>query len=670
MTVSTTNLDELAINTIRTLSMDAVQKANSGHPGLPMGAAGMAYVLWTRFMRFNPRDPGWFDRDRFVLSAGHGSMLLYRLLYLTGYDLTLDDIKQFRQFGSRTPGHPEYRVTPGVEVTTGPLGQGFANAVGMAMAEVFLAATFNRPAHTVVDHYTYAICSDGDLMEGVASEAASFAGHLKLGKLIVLYDDNNVSLDGPTQMAFTEDRCKRFDAYGWHVQQIDGMDVEAVQRALEAAKAERERPSFIAARTHLGYGAPHKQDTAAAHGSPLGEDEVRAAKQFYGWDPDVHFAVPDAALAHFRSAIDRGRDWQAEWQQRWAAYARAYPDEARTLTQAIDQQLPPDCFADLPRFGVEAKSMATRNASGEALNAIAKHLPTLFGGSADLKSSTETEIKGAPPFEPDSPTGRNIWFGVREHGMGGALNGLTVHGGVYPYGGTFFTFSDYMRPSVRLASLMEITPIYVWTHDSIGLGEDGPTHQPVEHLMALRVIPELTMIRPGDANETVYAWRAALENRHGPTGLVLTRQRVPIIDQNKYGSAEGLLRGAYVVLDAPGGQPEVILIGTGSELQLALGAAEQLQAQGIRARAVSMPSWELFDRQPQEYRDAVLPPSVTARVSVEAGVTMGWCRYIGDRGLAVGIDHFGASAPGEVNMEKFGFTVANVVQHALRALGR
>ena len=670
MTVSTTNLDELAINTIRTLSMDAVQKANSGHPGLPMGAAGMAYVLWTRFMRFNPRDPGWFDRDRFVLSAGHGSMLLYSPLYLTGYDLTLDDIKQFRQFGSRTPGHPEYRVTPGVEVTTGPLGQGFANAVGMAMAEVFLAATFNRPAHTVVDHYTYAICSDGDLMEGVASEAASFAGHLKLGKLIVLYDDNNVSLDGPTQMAFTEDRCKRFDAYGWHVQQIDGMDVEAVQRALEAAKAERERPSFIAARTHLGYGAPHKQDTAAAHGSPLGEDEVRAAKQFYGWDPDVHFAVPDAALAHFRSAIDRGRDWQAEWQQRWAAYARAYPDEARTLTQAIDQQLPPDCFADLPRFGVEAKSMATRNASGEALNAIAKHLPTLFGGSADLKSSTETEIKGAPPFEPDSPTGRNIWFGVREHGMGGALNGLTVHGGVYPYGGTFFTFSDYMRPSVRLASLMEITPIYVWTHDSIGLGEDGPTHQPVEHLMALRVIPELTMIRPGDANETVYAWRAALENRHGPTGLVLTRQRGPIIDQNKYGSAEGLLRGAYVVLDAPGGQPEVILIGTGSELQLALGAAEQLQAQGIRARAVSMPSWELFDRQPQEYRDAVLPPSVTARVSVEAGVTMGWCRYIGDRGLAVGIDHFGASAPGEVNMEKFGFTVANVVQHALRALGR
>jgi transketolase len=670
MTTSTQNLDELSINTIRTLSMDAVQKANSGHPGLPMGAATMAYVLWTRFLCFNPRDPNWFNRDRFVLSAGHGSMLLYSLLFLSGYDLGLEDIEQFRQWRSKTPGHPEHGVTPGVEVTTGPLGQGFGNAVGMAMAEAFLAATFNRPGHQIVDHYTYGICSDGDLMEGISAEAASLAGHLKLGKLIFLYDDNLISLDGDTEMSFTEDRALRFEAYGWHVQKINGMDADEVDRALVAAREERERPSMIVARTHIGYGAPHKQDTAQAHGSPLGEPEIRAAKQFYGWNPDEHFAVPDDALSNFRKAIERGRDWQAAWQRRWDAYTEAYPDLAQTLDQAIKRELPADCFADLPRYGAGAAATATRNASGDAINAIAPHLPTLFGGSADLKSSTETEIKGSPPFEPGSRAGRNIWFGVREHAMAAAVNGMVVHTGVYPFGATFFNFSDYMRGSVRLAALMEIPSIFIWTHDSIGLGEDGPTHQPVEQLMALRAMPNFTLIRPGDANETAFAWQAALQAKHGPTGLVLSRQKLPIINQQTHGTAEGLLRGAYTLLDARGGRSELIIIGTGSEVQLALAAAEQLQQQGIGARAVSMPSWELFERQPQEYRESVLPPSVRARVSVEAGATLGWCRYIGDLGASVGIDHFGASAPGETVLAQFGFTVENVVKQALESLRR
>ncbi|MGI8554259.1 MAG: transketolase [Dehalococcoidia bacterium] len=670
MTTTTQNLDELSINTIRTLSIDTVQKANSGHPGLPMGAAAMAYVLWTRFMKFNPRDPGWFDRDRFVLSAGHGSALLYSLLYLTGYDLGMDDLQQFRQWESKTPGHPEYRVTPGVEVTTGPLGQGFANAVGMAMAEAFLGATFNKPGHEIINHYTYGICSDGDLMEGVCAEAASLAGHLKLGKLIFLYDDNSISLDGDTEMAFTEDRALRFEAMGWHVQRINGMDIGEVERAMRAAQEARDRPSLIDAKTHIGYGAPHKQDSSKAHGNPLGEDEVRAAKQFYGWDPDKQFYVPDDALANFRKAVDRGREWQQDWQQRWESYEQAYPDEARTLTQAIHDDLPAACFDDLPRYSPNDKPKATRNASGDAINVLAKHLPTLFGGSADLKSSTETEIRDDPPFEPGSYAGRNIWFGVREHAMGAAVNGMTAHGGIYGYGGTFFNFSDYMRGAVRLAALMNLPSIFVWTHDSIGLGEDGPTHQPIEQLMALRAMPELTLIRPADGNETSYAWRAALENKKHPTGLVLARQTAPYLDQSKYGSAEGLLKGAYVLLDAPNGRPEVILIGTGTEVQLALAAAEQLRSQGIMARAVSMPSWELFERQSQEYRDSVLPPAVKARVSVEAGTTFGWCKYVGDQGQSVGVDHFGASAPGGTVMKQFGFTVENVVQHAMRALGR
>ena len=670
MTSTIQDLDELSINTIRTLSMDAVQQANSGHPGMPMGAATMAYVLWKRFLRFNPSNPHWFNRDRFVLSAGHGSMLLYSLLYLTGYGLTLDDIEHFRQWDSRTPGHPEYGLTPGVDVTTGPLGQGFGNAVGMAMAEAFLAATFNRPGHEIVDHYTYGICSDGDLMEGVASEAASLAGHLKLGKLIFLYDDNNVSLDGDTEMAFTEDRALRFDAYGWHTQSIDGMDAIQVERALTLAREELDRPSLILARTHIGYGAPHKQDTSQAHGAPLGEDEVRAAKSFYGWDPEAHFRVPEEVLASFRSAVDRGRDLEAHWDRRWVAYERDYAADARALRRAIDRDLPEEAFRDLPRYAGDAGSLATRNASGEAINALAKSLPTLFGGSADLKSSTETEIKGAAPFEPGSRAGRNVWFGVREHAMGAAVNGMTAHGGVYAFGGTFFTFSDYMRPSVRLAALMGIPSVFVWTHDSVGLGEDGPTHQPIEQLMSLRCVPKLTMIRPADPNETAYAWRAALENHDGPTGLVLTRQRLPIIDQTKYGTADGLLRGAYVLLDSRDGPPELIIIASGSEVQLAIGAAEALQADGIAARAVSMPSWELFERQSDAYRDSVLPAAASARVSVEAGVTLGWERYLGSRGIAVGIDHFGASAPGEVVLEKLGFTTANVIEQARKLLAR
>jgi transketolase len=540
----------------------------------------------------------------------------------------------------------------------------------MAMAEAFLAATFNRPGHEIVNHYTYGICSDGDLMEGISGEAASLAGHLKLGKLIFLYDDNNISLDGDTEMAYTEDRALRFEAYDWHVQKIDGMDAAAVQRSLTAARDERDRPSLILARTHIGYGAPHKQDTSQAHGSPLGEEEVRAAKSFYGWDPNAHFEVPEDVLRHFRSALEHGRQVETDWRERWDAYRRAFPMDADELERAQAREFAADVFADLPVVEPVDGGMATRNASGEAINAIAKHLPTLFGGSADLKSSTETEIKGSPPFETGSMGGRTVWFGVREHAMGAAVNGMVVHGGVYAFGGTFFNFSDYMRPSVRLAALMEVPSIFVWTHDSVGLGEDGPTHQPIEQLMSLRAMPNFTLFRPGDANETVYAWRAALENRSGPTGLVLTRQKIPVLDRARYAPAEGTLRGAYTVLDAPGENPQVIIIGTGSELQLAIGAAEQLQSQGIGARAVSMPCWELFEAQPPEYRDAVLPPSVRSRVSVEAGATFGWCRYVGDQGLAVGIDRFGASAPGETNMEQFGFTIDNVVQHALRALGR
>ncbi len=669
-----TELDQLCINTLRTLAMDGVQKANSGHPGLPMGAAAMAYVLWTRFLRHNPVNPAWVDRDRFVLSAGHGSMLLYGLLHLTGYDLPLEELQSFRQWGSRTPGHPEHGLTAGVETTTGPLGQGFANGVGMAIAEAYLAAHFNRPGHKIVDHYVYAIVSDGDLMEGIASEAASLAGHLRLGKQIYLYDDNRISIEGSTDLAFTEDRGRRFEAYGWHVQHVDGYDLEGIAAAISAAQTDP-RPSLIAARTHIGYGSPNKQDTAGVHGSPLGEEELRLTKENLGWPTEPPFFIPDPALAHFREAEEKGSAWEAEWQARFEAYAAEYPDLAEEWRTTQAGELPVGWDADLPTFELEDGPLATRIASGKVLNAIAPHLPTLIGGSADLAPSCKTYLDGYGDFSADNPGGRNFHFGVREHAMGGILSGMALHGGVIPYGSTFLVFSDYVRPSIRLAAMMELPVVYVFTHDSIGIGEDGPTHQPVEQLAALRAIPHLTVIRPADANETVAAWRVALERRKGPVALLLTRQKLPVLDRAISASPDGLARGAYVLSDVDGGRPKarssaVILIATGSEVHVALAAQERLAEQGVMARVVSMPSWELFERQPQSYRDAVLPPEVTARLAIEAGVPQGWRRYVGDRGDVIGIEGFGASAPYEVLWEKYGFTAENIAARALAMLGK
>jgi len=663
------DLDQLCINTIRTLAMDGVQKANSGHPGLPMGAAAMAYVLWTRFLQHNPANPAWLDRDRFVLSAGHGSMLLYSLLHLTGYDLPLEELQSFRQWGSRTPGHPEYGLTAGVETTTGPLGQGFTNGVGMAIAEAYLAAYFNRPGHKIVDHYVYAIVSDGDLMEGVASEAASLAGHLRLGKLIYLYDDNRISIEGSTDLTFTEDRGRRFEAYGWHVQHVDGYDLEGIAAAIGAAQADP-RPSLIVARTHIGYGSPNKQDTAGVHGAPLGEEELRLTKENLGWPTEPPFLIPDQALAHFRQAVEQGRAWEAKWQARFQAYAAEYPDLAEEWRMAVAGELPAGWDADLPTFKPEDGPLATRVASGKVLNAIATHLPTLIGGSADLEPSCKTYLNGYGDFSADNPGGRNLHFGVREHAMGGILSGMALHGGVIPYGGTFLVFSDYMRPSIRLAAMMELPVVYVFTHDSIGIGEDGPTHQPVEQLAALRAIPHLTVIRPADAAETVVAWRVALEHRKGPVALLLTRQKLPVLDRAVLAPADGLVRGAYVLAEAEGERPDVILIATGSEVHPALAARERLAEQGVRARVVSMPSWEFFERQPQSYRDEVLPPEVTARLAIEAGVPQGWRRYVGDRGEVIGIEGFGASAPYKVLWEKYGFTAENVAARALEMLGK
>ncbi len=663
-----TDLDQLCINTIRTLAMDAVQRAKSGHPGMPMGAADMAYVLWTRFLRHNPANPHWPDRDRFVLSAGHGSMLLYSLLHLTGYDLPLEELMNFRQWGSRTPGHPEYGLTPGVETTTGPLGQGFANGVGMAIAEAYLAARFNRPSHKIVDHYVYAIVSDGDLMEGIASEAASLAGHLRLGKLIYLYDDNRISIEGSTDLAFTEDRGRRFEAYGWHVQHVDGYDLEGIAAAIRAAQQDP-RPSLIMARTHLAYGSPHKQDRAEAHGAPLGEEEVRLTKENLGWPTEPPFFIPEEALAHFRQALERGRAWEAEWRARFDAYAAEYPDLAEEWRMALAGELPPGWDAALPVFKPEDGPMATRAASGRVLNAIAPRLPSLIGGSADLAPSTKTYLEGLGDFGADNRLGRNLHFGVREHAMGGILNGMALHGGVIPFGGTFLVFSDYMRPSIRMAAIMGLHVIYVFSHDSLWIGEDGPTHQPVEQLAALRAIPNLTVIRPADANETVVAWRVALEHRSGPVALVLSRQALPILDRASLAPAEGLARGAYILAEAEGGRPQVILIATGSEVHLALEARELLAERGVRARVVNMPSWELFDRQPESYRQAVLPPEVMARLAIEAGVSQGWHRYVGPAGDVMSIERFGASAPYKVLQEKFGFTAENVVERALALLG-
>lgn len=681
--LSVSKLDALCINTIRFLSVDAVQKANSGHPGLPMGAAPMAYVLWTHFLRHNPANPRWFDRDRFVLSAGHGSMLLYSLLYLTGYDLPLEQIKQFRQWGSITPGHPESELTPGVETTTGPLGQGFGNGVGMAIAEAHLAARYNRPGLEVINHHTYGLVSDGDLMEGVGSEAASLAGHLKLGKLIYMYDDNRISLAGSTDLTFTEDRAKRFEAYGWYTQRIeDGNDLEAVSRALEAARNETERPSLILVRTHIGYGSPHKQDTFEAHGSPLGEEEVKLTKKNLGWPVEPSFYVPDEALAHFREAVGRGKQAEAAWRTEFEAYRAEYPDLAQGLEQMIRGELPEGWDADIPVFEPDPEGMKTRVASGKVMNAIAPKLPGLMGGAADLRPSTHTGLEGlgdfGSPEEPDdiqgsvgggwSYAGRNLHFGVREHGMGAILNGMAAHGGLIPFGATFLIFSDYMRPVMRLAAMMGHRVIYVFTHDSIGLGEDGPTHQPVEQLASLRAIPKLVVVRPSDANEAAVAWQVAIETHDRPVALVFTRQEVPILDRSHLAPASGLRRGAYVLSDAPDEQPDVILVASGSEVSLILEAQNELQNQGIEARVVAMPSWELFDAQPQEYRDSVLLASVSARLAVEAGVAQGWHRYVGDNGGVISVDRFGASAPGEIVMREYGFSVDHVVSEALDLL--
>jgi transketolase len=681
---SDSNLDQSCIDTLRFLSVDAVENARSGHPGLPMGAAPMAYVLWTHFLKHNPANPGWADRDRFVLSAGHGSMLLYGLLHLTGYDVSLEQIRQFRQWGSITAGHPERGLTPGVEVTTGPLGQGFGNGVGMAIAQAHLAARYNRAGFEVIDHFTYAIVSDGDLMEGVASEAASLAGHLKLGKLVYLYDDNQVTLSAGTDIAFTEDRARRFEAYGWHTRSVsDGNDLAAIDDALRAARAETGRPSLILVRTHLGYGSPDKQDTFEAHGSPLGPDEALRTKRNLHWPEAPPFLVPEPVLAHFRRAIERGEQAETTWNERFSAYAEAFPDLARELRQTLRGELSANWDSDIPHFPPDAKGIATRVASGKVMNAVAPRVPGLMGGSADLDPSTFTALAGLGDFEPPgasarnrqgsqgggwSLSGRNLHFGVREHAMGAILNGLAAHGGTVPFGATFLIFSDYMRPSIRLAALMGLHVIYVFTHDSIALGEDGTTHQPVEQLAGLRSMPRLVVIRPCDANETAVAWRVALEMRDRPVTLVLTRQHVPTLDRTRFAAADGLRRGAYIVSEASNAKPDLMLIATGSEVSLAMAAAQNLEAQKIRVRVVSMPSWELFDAEPREYRDAVLSPPIRARLAVEAGASQGWHRYVGDRGDVLGIDRFGASAPGDVLLREYGFTVENVCRRALALL--
>jgi transketolase len=663
MTDAAENLDQLAIDTIRTLSIDGVQKANSGHPGAPMGMAPMAYTLWTRFMHHAPTEPTWPNRDRFILSAGHASMLLYSLLYLTGYGVSLEDVQSFRQWGSRTPGHPEHGMTPGVEATTGPLGQGFANAVGMAIAQKRLAAEFNRPGHELIDHFIYSICSDGDIQEGISAEAASLAGHLRLGKLIFLYDDNDIQLDGPTGLAFSESVVDRFDAYRWHTQRVeDGNDVQAIGAAIAAAQAD-ERPSLIAVRTHIGFGAPTKHDSQKAHGSPLGEEEVRGAKIAYGWDPDKHFFVPDAALKQFRAAVPNGEKLVAEWHGRFEAYAAAFPEEAAELKRRLAGKLADGWDSGLKAYG-PADGIPTRKASQEAINALAPKVPELFGGAADLSESNLTDIAGGGVFEAGNPAGRNIRFGVREHAMGGIANGISLYGGFIPYVGTFLTFSDYMRGSVRLAALSCRRVVYVWTHDSVALGEDGPTHQPVEHVAALRAIPNLHVMRPGDANETAAAWRCGIERADGPTALALSRQKLPILAGTAEKASDGVARGGYVLRDASGdaAKPDLVIVATGSELALAVGAAEALEKEGIRTRVVSLPCWERFDAQDAAYRESVLPRAARKRVTVEALVSFGWEAYAGDEGAIIGIDHFGASAPGDEVMARFGFTVDRVAE--------
>ncbi len=661
----TDTIVERALNTIRFLAADAVQQAKSGHPGMPMGAAAMGYALWMRHLRFNPKNPDWPDRDRFVLSGGHGSMLQYALLYLTGYDVALSDLVAFRQWGSKTPGHPERGTTPGVEVTTGPLGQGLANSVGLAIAEAHLANTFNRDGYKVVDHYTYAIVTDGDLMEGISYEAASLAGHFRLGKLVLLYDDNKISIDGTTDRTFTEDIEARFTAQGWHVVRVtDGNDVDAIDRAIALAKDDP-RPSIVICRTHIGYGLPTKQDSEACHGAPVGEEELAEAKRRAGWPVEPKFYVPEDVLQHFRGAVPRGERLEQEWRETFVQYSEEYPGLAREYERRMAGDLPEGWDSGLPVFAASAKGMPTRTASGKTINALAQRVPELMGGSADLTGSNKTWIDCSDAFQSDNPGGRNIYFGVREHAMGGVVNGIAAHGGMRPYAGTFLVFSDYMKPALRISALSKHPSIWIYTHDSIGLGEDGPTHQPVEHLASLRAVPGLVVIRPADANEVVEAWRVAMRRTEGPTLLALTRQTVPVLDRDTFAPASGLHRGAYVLKDY-GDSPDIILMASGSEVQLAIGAAEALLQCGVAARVVSFPSWELFEAQGGEYRETVLTSTIAARIAIEAGVAQGWERWVGDDGDIVAMDRFGASAPYPVLFEKFGFNVEAIVERALR----
>jgi transketolase len=661
-------IDELCINTIRTLSMDAIQKANSGHPGAPMGLAPAAYILWKCFLKHNSKNPEWTDRDRFVLSGGHASMLLYSLLYLSGYDLTLDDIKNFRQWGSKTPGHPEFGHTPGVETTTGPLGQGFTNAVGMALAERHLATIFNRPGYEIIDHYTYMICGDGDLMEGITAEAASFAGHMGLAKLICIYDDNSISIEGNTDITFTEDVGLRFKAYNWHVIRVeDGNNLDDIHRAIKEARAETTKPSIIMLQTHIAFGSPNKQDSADAHGAPLGEEEIRLTKKNLGWDENVSFYVPEQVVKIFGECIDKGKKAESIWKEKFEEYCSKYPVLSKKLNDSLNNSLNEGWDANLPDFSKNEGPIATRAVSGKILNAISENIPYLIGGSADLAPSNNTIIKSSHDFQKNMFDGRNIRFGVREHAMGGIMSGIALHKGLRPYGGTFFVFADYMRPAIRLASLMKLPVIYIFTHDSVAVGEDGPTHQPVEHLAGLRAIPGLTVIRPADATETIEAWRLSAQTTDSPVALILSRQKLPVIDRKIYSSADKLVNGAYILSDSDG-KPDIILIATGSEVDITLKAGKILEEKGISVRVVSMPSWELFENTSQEYKDKVLLPDVNVRIAVEAGISMGWERYTGSNGVVIGINEFGASAPGNIVMEKFGFTSENIVQKAMGLL--
>lgn len=666
-TTAVDSLDQLCITTLQTLCIDAVDKANSGHPGAPMENAPFGFQLFTRHLRHNPKNPNWVNRDRFVLSAGHGCMLLYGLLHLTGYDLSLDEIKNFRQWGSKTPGHPEYGHTSGVETTTGPLGQGISTAVGMALAERFLATYFNRPGHDIIDYFTYVLCSDGDLMEGVASEACSLAGTQRLGKLICFYSDNRITIDGSTDLAFKENVATRFLAYDWHVQSVEGGDLKQISAALKAAQAETSRPSMIVMRTHIGLGSPNRQDTSKAHGEPLGKEETKLTKQNYGWSYTEPFTIPDEALTVYRSCVERGAELEAQWNEQFEAFKKDFPEVAAFFENAFDGQLPAGWDSDIPTF---EEDMATRQASGTVINAIAPKFPFLLGGSADLAPSNNTLIKGSEAQCADHPDGRNFHFGVREHGMGAALNGMALSKALVPYGGTFLIFSDYMKPAIRLAAVMGLRVIYVFTHDSIGLGEDGPTHQAVEQLAGLRAIPNCTVIRPADANEVAEAWRFAIRHQTGPVAIALTRQKVPTFDRTVFAAAAALPKGAYILSDVEDGAPDLILLGSGSELQWAVGAKEKLALDGIKARVVSIPSWELFDKQPKEYRDLVLPPSVRKRIAIEAGSPMGWHKYVGDEGEVIAMPGFGASAPANVLFEKFGFNTENVTARAKALLGR